>query len=41
MILFLAGVATGAALAGLLYLGATVVDEELPAGGDDQNDDWF
>ncbi|WP_281362031.1 hypothetical protein [Desulfolutivibrio sulfodismutans] len=42
MILFLAGVATGAALAGVLWLGLTVTDDELPAGGDEPNDDeWF
>ena len=42
MILFLAGMQVGAAFAGLLHLGATLVDEELPAGGDDPNDDeWL
>lgn len=32
MILFLAGVTTGAALAGVLWLGLTLTDDELPEG---------
>lgn len=42
MILFLAGVAVGAALAGLLSLAGRLVDDDPPAvGGEPDDDEWF